>query len=76
MGPGHSGRRRDPADARRWKEVAEAAAGAGLRRERSRVQRLGAHLLRHPAQLHSPLRRRVRRQSSRMISPCRFGFLC
>ena len=49
---------------------AEAAAGAGLRREGGGVQRLGAHLLRHPAQLHAPLRRRVRRQSRQLSSLC------
>ena len=47
---------------------AEAAAGAGLRREGGGVQRMGAHLLRHPAQLHAPLRRRVRRQSRQLSS--------
>ena len=49
---------------------AEAAAGAGLRREGGGVQRMGAHLLRHPAQLHAPLRRRVRRQSRQLSSLC------
>jgi hypothetical protein len=51
----------------RWEAEPEAAAGAGVRGEGGRLQRVGAHVLRHPSQLHAPLWRRVRRQGILLI---------